>query len=328
MRADWPAQPGFVYQPVRLSQSEAAETLLQGIKNQRVKPVNPPGFPGVALQHSLATLPPFPSPLPPSPQPIGAASRLRDLEKHIQDTQKLIREYEQKIRLSSEPRELVRSRQEIKTLQSLRRKYQKEHDHLSDKTTISVPAPANPGVHLVSKPGPPSRPVSSINHFYALIIGIGKYEHIQPLAKTTVDAQDVLDLLAQAGVPSAQCSLLLDEHASKGNINDALDSLARKVKAEAEATVLLFFSGHGAQRVSGFEQGEYLCPVETDWYKLRETAISNLELTSALRAIPAKRMLVCLDACHSGGVGEARDASLNIKNGLSESGYASTLRRK
>jgi uncharacterized caspase-like protein len=99
-----------------------------------------------------------------------------------------------------------------------------------------------------------------------------------------------------------------------------LDWLARHVSPED--TVVIFFSGHGAQRVGGFEPGEYLCPVETDWYNLRTTAISTDELAVALRALGAGRVAVFLDACHSGGVGGPKDATLQVRPGLSESAYS------
>jgi uncharacterized caspase-like protein len=85
---------------------------------------------------------------------------------------------------------------------------------------------------------------------------------------------------------------------------------------------VIFFSGHGAQRIGGFEPGEYLCPVEADWYNLRATAISDQEFTTALRAIRAGRLLVLLDACHAGGVGQPRDVEGELRAGLSDAAYA------
>lgn len=170
-----------------------------------------------------------------------------------------------------------------------------------------------------------SSPVADVPAFdrgYALLVGIGAYPHLRPLRKTTSDATALHDLLTDpvyAGYPRRNVRLLLDEGASKGAINDALDWLARQVGLED--TVVIFFSGHGAQRIGGFEPGEYLCPVEADWYNLRSTAISTDEFTAALRALGAGRVAVFLDACHSGGVGEPREADLQVQPGLSEGTY-------
>lgn len=155
---------------------------------------------------------------------------------------------------------------------------------------------------------------------YALAVGIGDYHHLSSLSKTTTDARDLHALLAQSGYPATNMALLLDDQATKATISDRLDWLAHR--AGSDDTVLIFFSGHGARRVGGFEPGEYLCPVEADWYNLHATAISDEELTTALRAIHAGRVAVFLDACHSGGVGEPKDAVLQVKAGFSEAVYA------
>jgi hypothetical protein len=155
---------------------------------------------------------------------------------------------------------------------------------------------------------------------HALFVGIAAYRHLRPLSKTTTDACDLHDLLIQSGYPAASLALLSDSQATKPAISDRLDWLARRTGPDD--TVLIFFSGHGAQRIGGFEPGEYLCPVEADWYNLRATGISDEEFTTALRAIQAGRVAVFLDACHSGGVGEPKDAALQVKGGLSEAAYA------
>lgn len=255
-------------------------------------------------------------------------SRISDLENHLRQTQNLLKKYEEQYRLSENPKEQERAKKEISELRRQIRLYQKEHtqllgENLSPASHFTLDLPAQSAPIQVDSP---NLLESTINDTHALVIGIGNYQKIRKLSKTTVDARDFYDLLVQRGYPGNRCTLLLDEKATKGAINHALDSLVREVKDDS--TVIIFFSGHGAQRVGGFEPGEYLCPVEADWFKLRETAISNLELTTALRAIPAARLLVCLDACHSGGVGQVRDQGPELINGLSDTGYASLLTGK
>lgn len=159
----------------------------------------------------------------------------------------------------------------------------------------------------------------SFSKGYALLIGINDYHNLRPLRKAAIDAEDLANLLKDAGYPCSNIHLLLNETATKGAINDAFDRLARSVGPED--TVIIFFSGHGAQRLGGFEPGEYLCPVDADWYNLRCTAISTEEFTTALRALNASRVAVLLDACHSGGVGEPKDISSQVKCGLSGDAY-------
>jgi hypothetical protein len=157
---------------------------------------------------------------------------------------------------------------------------------------------------------------------YALLIGIGEYINLTKLSKTTADASDLHELITdpiRAGYPQTNVALLLDIKATKAAISDKLDWLARSTSPDD--TVFIFFSGHGAQRLGGFEPGEYLCPVEADWYDLQATAVSTDELTMALRSIPAGRIAVFLDACHSGGVGEPKEIAPQVKAGLSDDAY-------
>lgn len=72
------------------------------------------------------------------------------------------------------------------------------------------------------------------------------------------------------------------------------------------------------QRVGGFKPGEYLCPVEANLNNLENSCISSEEFTIALRSIRANRVVVFLDACHSGGIGETKEVEFGVKGGLSE----------
>lgn len=160
---------------------------------------------------------------------------------------------------------------------------------------------------------------TTVKNTHALLIGIAAYRYIRPLAKTTTDAQDLYDVLLHYGYPSANVALLLDDQATKAAINDKLNWLASRVRPND--TVIIFFSGHGAQLVGGFWPGEYLCPVEATLDKVRDTFISDEEFTAALRAIHAGRLVVFLDACHAGGVGEPKVPTVQVKAGLSETAY-------
>jgi len=165
--------------------------------------------------------------------------------------------------------------------------------------------------------------MSAVGKTYALIIGVATYYHIRPLTKTATDARDLYDTLLQNGYSSSNVALLLDEQVTKVAISDKLDWLARR--AGPNDTVVIFFSGHGAQLVGGFWPGEYLCPVEAALDKVKDTFISDEEFTTALRAIHAGRLVVFLDACHAGGVGEPKDPAVQVKAGLSEAAYARFL---
>jgi uncharacterized caspase-like protein len=80
--------------------------------------------------------------------------------------------------------------------------------------------------------------------------------------------------------------------------------------------------------MGGFWPGEYLCPVEGALDRAKDTLISTDEFSAALRAIRAGRLVVFLDACHAGGVGDTKDPTTQIRAGLSEVTYDSLSRGK
>ena len=118
-------------------------------------------------------------------------------------------------------------------------------------------------------------------------------------------------------------STLLDDRATKAAIFQELAALA--ACCDSESTVFLYFSSHGGRLESGLYAGEYLAPVDilyTSVESVAHTAIASADFTAALRSIPARKVVVIFDCCHSGGIGQPKDATVPaIKTGLSESYY-------
>lgn len=138
----------------------------------------------------------------------------------------------------------------------------------------------------------------------AFIVGIGDYETLSDLGLAPIyDADDVENLLVNpkhCGYPAANVRVLRNREASRSAIISGLQELA--VQAQPSDTVVVYFSGHGAQRTSGPDVGTYLCPFEFESTRPRETGIEAEELSDLLQQIKAERLLVLIDACRSGGV--------------------------
>lgn len=136
---------------------------------------------------------------------------------------------------------------------------------------------------------------------YALLIGAGG-----DLPGTVEDARGLAGLLLDPGrcaYPPAQVHCLTAEQATRVTVLAALSVLAA---VPATATVVVYFSGHGYRVGEAGAAQYYLLPYGYDLNRLAATAVSGAEFTAALRAIPAARLLVLLDCCHAGGVGEAK----------------------
>jgi hypothetical protein len=167
---------------------------------------------------------------------------------------------------------------------------------------------------------------------YGLVIGIANYRSIRPLPPSVLqDAQGVYDVLidpAYCGYDPNHVQLLRDEQATGQNIRQALANLA--ARSNADSNVLLYLSCHGGHIASGPHTGVYILPVDVDYASdqtIAGTAISGYEFTTALRAIPARKVTVLFDCCHSGGIGQPKDPNAPlIKAGLPEP-YYDTLKQ-
>ncbi|WP_190449167.1 caspase family protein [Stenomitos frigidus] len=167
----------------------------------------------------------------------------------------------------------------------------------------------------------------SMENAYALVVGIANYQKIRPLPETVLkDAQDIQTLLIHphyCGYAPENVQLLLDGQATQAALHQALDRLAQGTKADS--TVFIYISSHGGRVDFGPHQGEYLLPVDADstsGASLTATAIPSTQFTEALRAIPARKLVVVFDCCHSGGIGQPKDdAAPVLKAGFSDNAY-------
>jgi hypothetical protein len=87
--------------------------------------------------------------------------------------------------------------------------------------------------------------------------------------------------------------------ATTANIWRALEKLAEDV--QKEATVFIYFSGHGGRAWVDHQWQTFLCTCETDPDDLASTAISGEDFSSFIHAVPARKVVVFIDACHAGG---------------------------
>ncbi|HSF29899.1 MAG TPA: TIR domain-containing protein [Candidatus Tectomicrobia bacterium] len=165
-----------------------------------------------------------------------------------------------------------------------------------------------------------------MDNAHALVVGIANYQHINNLPPTVLkDAQDVYTLLVDSqscGYPTDHVELLLDKQATQSAIRQALAELAQH--GNPDATVFFYLSSHGGRLESGRYAGEYLLPVDTLYtsdQSLAQTAISGAEFTTALQAIPARKVVVVFDCCHAGGIGQPKEATVPQLKALPESYY-------
>jgi WD40 repeat protein len=146
---------------------------------------------------------------------------------------------------------------------------------------------------------------------YVLAVGVSAYQ--QPELRLDLAAKDALDFGAawndQRGrlYSGVEVKTLTDAQATKGNILDGLEWLQRQ--ATARDVAVLFLAGHGINDSTGVF---FFLPVDADLEKLKRTGISQADVTSTVAGIAGK-VLVFLDACHSGNLmGQTQRRGLTV----------------
>jgi hypothetical protein len=144
---------------------------------------------------------------------------------------------------------------------------------------------------------------------HAVLIGVGGSD----IPNTVDDATGLAGILVdpeRCAYPPEQVQLLTSADAGRKAILAALDEVAKT--ADAQSTVIVYFSGHGYRVSASIGEAYYLIPHGYDLGQLHKTAINGQEFAAKLAAIPAQKLLVLLDCCHAGGIGEAKAPGLQF----------------
>ena len=148
---------------------------------------------------------------------------------------------------------------------------------------------------------------------YALVIGVSKYEFheggLRDLEYADADARSIADLLkTRAGFKDPDISYLENENATVENVRAAVDLFLER--ARENDLIFLFIAGHGAQ--DPFDpKSLYLILHDSKVTNLPRTALNMSELQGMfMHRLRAKRMVILIDACHSGGVDTLSTASV------------------
>ena len=97
---------------------------------------------------------------------------------------------------------------------------------------------------------------------------------------------------------------------------EGLDWLAQQVAAEAHATAVVYFSGHGWIKTRSSRY--FLIPHDVDPLDIPGSAIPADEFINALRQVQAERLLAIIDCCHAEGMAtsEGGQAAIKLPPGL------------
>ena len=157
--------------------------------------------------------------------------------------------------------------------------------------------------------GKPYRPVGPVGQFggrrYALVVGVSRYKFheggLNDLEYAHADSRSIADFLkTRAGFRDADISYLENENATVENVRAAVDLFLDR--ARENDLVFLFVASHGTQ--DPFDpKNLYLVLHDSKVTNMSRTALNMSELQTLFTTrLRAKRMVILIDACHSGGV--------------------------
>ena len=128
-------------------------------------------------------------------------------------------------------------------------------------------------------------------HYYALVIGNNNYQNLPKLVSAKNDAQEVAKTLKNLYGFSVE--LLID--ASRSDILLSLINLRHNLSDQDN--LLIYYAGHGWLDKEADEG--YWLPTDAEKNNMINW-ISNFSITTTLRAIRAKHVLIVADSCYSG----------------------------
>jgi uncharacterized caspase-like protein len=150
-----------------------------------------------------------------------------------------------------------------------------------------------------------------LGDLYVLSVGVSQYRNSQfNLKYAARDADAFANLWKQTEgslYRRVVVTRLVDAQATAANVRAALVRLAQT--ATDRDGVALFLSGHGVQQPTPKGESYYFAPHEVNPTQLSRTALPWTVFHETLRKARAKRVLLFLDACHSGNALGARQAN-------------------
>jgi hypothetical protein len=151
---------------------------------------------------------------------------------------------------------------------------------------------------------PPDAP-PDIGNLYVLSVGVSQYQNSRfNLKYADRDAEAFSNLwkssegtLYRRVIPQR----LTNAQATAVNVGNTLRELIKPAKKERD-TLVLFLSGHGILQLSQKSESYFFATYEVNLNELNSTALKWTTFHSILRGARVKRILLFLDACHSGSI--------------------------
>ena len=162
-------------------------------------------------------------------------------------------------------------------------------------------APATQTAALQAKPAVVVPTGVEFGRYHALVIGNDTYEFLPNLKTASADARAAAEVLRD--LYGFEVTLL--ENATRYQIITALDKL--RATLTEDDNLMIYYAGHGI--VDFTTERGYWLPVDAE-ENSSANWIANTTITDAIKAMPAKHVMVVADSCYSGTLMRAAPAQL------------------
>lgn len=153
------------------------------------------------------------------------------------------------------------------------------------------------GISIVSQKGDK---IYLYKDYYALVIGVSKYDVWQHMPNAALDAKDVFNFFREKGV---EAKLLTDPDSR--SLRGAMENLVNGAGMEADRGIILYYSGRSVtQNLAGGKKMGWIIPgdcprLSEDPDKFTEKAISTKELESYASQILSRHVIMFFDSSFS-----------------------------
>lgn len=153
---------------------------------------------------------------------------------------------------------------------------------------------------------------------WALVIGVSKFQDSSlDLKYPAKDAKDFCDfLIEKANFAPDHVKLLVDSQATRSRILTEIGDSWLPRLAKPNDLVVIYFSSHGSPSQMDLEGMNYVIAHDTSRNALFGTGISLQDLSSIIQSrVHCDRIVLILDACHSGAAKTKSDGKGLVRQG-------------
>lgn len=160
------------------------------------------------------------------------------------------------------------------------------------------------------KPGSKQFGLTTVGDKWAVVIGVSQFADgsIPPLKYAAKDAKDFYDYLidpAKGGFKPDHVKLLINEDATKLNIEDSVGDTFLPHAAMDNDLVVFFLSTHGSPAGADVQGINYVIAYDTNLKKPNSTGVNLKLLMSSVKGRVHGQKVIVLDTCYSGAGAEA-----------------------